>query len=695
MPKFNILVNQYQVRRGGMVLTVTSLLEVDGCPPVKLREERDNEDVPLRTGCRVWSCARLLAEWLARRSGGGDEDGAGPIVRGRDVLELGAGTGAVGLVCAALGASSVTMTDRDEATLSLMHTNARINGHYDASSSCEVCVQGLDWGDPATYIQGASYGLVVAADVLYLPEHCAALPDAVAAHLAPGGQIVVACGLRRAGLLDALVSALRSVGLDPSVDGETLGLDTKGGDERNRRAAAVTASEHVHDGEQISKAGGYVLVTAKAGADWTPPVRLSARAVADARRAREEEEEEEEGHEEGHEEVDRRRVRGEGNRAPSPRRSEEPKGGETTATAATGEEDRRGEPSEIDSDANSALGDFLDEFEDLDVDTDGPVRRVGPAAEDDETDLNTDENLPPYRVRASSAEVSTGEPSASTVAAAADSLARNGFVVLEAEDGTGLVPTDVIDSALDASEGYLRRLTAAAKGKGLRVDSDIFRFAEVCSRAKGGRRFDVTAERRRSGAGDTITLPPRPYPTADDESAATAATAAWDSLRMAADPWVTPTLAGSRLMVDDDGTGVSFGVTAVGCVTSLPSAPEQHFHADGRERGIVNVFVPLVDVPASMGPTHFRRGSHTWDHDSPYLTGDQRRIQERAEDVVPELSRGSVLMYDYRVFHRGGSNLSGDRMRPVAYVMYARDGTEDTWNFPDESVWDPDSTGAG
>ena len=341
------------------------------------------------------------------------------------------------------------------------------------------------------------------------------------------------------------------------------------------------------------------------------------------------------------------------------------------------------------------MGDFLDEFEDLDVDTDGPVRRVGPAAEDDETDLNTDENLPPYRVRASPAEVSTGEPSASTVAAAADSLARNGFVVLEAEDGTGLVPTDVIDSALDASEGYLRRLTAAAKGKGLRVDSDIFRFAEVCSRAKGGRRFDVTAERRRSGAGDTITLPPRPYPTADDESAATAATAAWDSLRMAADPWVTPTLAGSGMMVDDDGTGVSFGVTAVGCVTSLPSAPEQHFHADGRERGIVNVFVPLVDVPASMGPTHFRRGSHTWDHDSPYLTGDQRRIQERAEDVVPELSRGSVLMYDYRVFHRGGSNLSGDRMRPVAYVMYARDGTEDTWNFPDESVWDPGSTGAG
>ena len=160
-----------ELRRGGMVLTVTSLLEVDGCPPIKLREERDNEDVPLRTGCRVWSCARLLAEWLANRSGGGEDDGAGPIVVGRDVLELGAGTGAVGLTCAALGASSVTMTDRDEATLALMHTNARINGHYDASSTCEVCIQVLDWGDPATFIQGASYDLIVAADVLYLPEH--------------------------------------------------------------------------------------------------------------------------------------------------------------------------------------------------------------------------------------------------------------------------------------------------------------------------------------------------------------------------------------------------------------------------------------------------------------------------------------------------------------------------------------------
>ena len=682
-----------EVRRGGMVLTVTSLLEVDGCPPIKLREERDNEDVPLRTGCRVWSCARLLAEWLANRSGGGEDDGAGPIVVGRDVLELGAGTGAVGLTCAALGASSVTMTDRDEATLALMHTNARINGHYDASSTCEVCVQGLDWGDPATYIQGASYDLVVAADVLYLPEHCAALPDAVAAHLAPGGKVVVACGLRRRGLLDALVDSLRSVGLDPSVERETLGLDPSGGgDARNRRAAAVTASEHAHDGAQISAAGGYALVTAAAGADWKPPERLSARAVADAKRGKEEEER----NEAERNEADRPRGRGEGNRTPGARRSEEPKGGDcavASETATTREEDRGGDPGEIDSDANSAMGDFLDDFEDLGVDAGAPVMRTVPVADNDDDEDEVD-NLPPYRVHPSPAEVASGAPSASTIAAAADSLARNGFVVLEAEDGSGLVAPVCLDSALAASDGYLDRLLAAAKAKGLRVDSDIFRFAELCSRARGGRRFDVTAERRRCGNGGSITLPPRPYPASDDESAAAAATDAWERLRRAADPWVSPALLRSGFMVEDDGTGATFGVTAVGCVTSLPSAPEQHFHADGRERGIVNVFVPLVDVPASMGPTRFLRGSHAWDHDSPYLTREQRRAREGAEDVVPELRRGSVLMYDYRVFHRGGANLTGKR-RPMAYVMYARDGTEDTWNFPDESVWDPDSTGAG
>jgi 2-polyprenyl-3-methyl-5-hydroxy-6-metoxy-1,4-benzoquinol methylase len=289
-----------------MVLTVTTLLQVDGlATPIKLREARDHEDVPLRTGCRVWSAAVLLSEWLLAQNrredggvgGGGGDDPIAVAIAGKDVLELGAGTGAVGLVCAQLGARSITLTDRDEATLSLMHNNAQINGHYDAAATCEVCVCGLDWGDLSTYMTHR-FHVVVAADVLYLPEHCAALPAAAAAHLAPGGLLVVACGLRRAGLMERLVEEMVALGLSPNVDRRALALEEEGQegggdggggggggrgkdgrnggggggkDARVRSAAAVTAGEHAHDGAQIAAAGGYVLVTARAPMVGTYP----------------------------------------------------------------------------------------------------------------------------------------------------------------------------------------------------------------------------------------------------------------------------------------------------------------------------------------------------------------------------------------------------------------------------------------
>ena len=50
----------------------------------------------------VWPCSRVLVNYLDRTN----------TVQGRDVLELGAGCGIVGISCAALGAKSVLMTDR-------------------------------------------------------------------------------------------------------------------------------------------------------------------------------------------------------------------------------------------------------------------------------------------------------------------------------------------------------------------------------------------------------------------------------------------------------------------------------------------------------------------------------------------------------------------------------------------------------
>ena len=149
----------------------------------------------------------------------------------------------------------------------------------------------------------------------------------------------------------------------------------------------------------------------------------------------------------------------------------------------------------------------------------------------------------------------------------------------------------------------------------------------------------------------------------------------------------------AREQANGEKRDASAGVaTATGCVVALPRAPAQHFHADGRARGIANAFVPLVDVPENMGPTRFRRGSHAWDHDDPYPDRRARRLADAAEEAAPPLARGSVLLYDYRVMHAGGANASGVP-RPLVYVMRSRVGLEDTWNFPDTSIWDEEERG--
>ena len=53
----------------------------------------------------VWDSCPLVCEYLC------DEENVDALVRGRRVVELGAGTGMPGLVCSKLGAASVTLTD--------------------------------------------------------------------------------------------------------------------------------------------------------------------------------------------------------------------------------------------------------------------------------------------------------------------------------------------------------------------------------------------------------------------------------------------------------------------------------------------------------------------------------------------------------------------------------------------------------
>ena len=124
------------------------------------------------TGFRVWEAAPHLIEFL---------DTQRSLVQNRSVLELGAGTGAVGLAAAAFGARQVVLSDADStATLAGEHgweersrlatlaDNVQLNGERAAA----VSVEALRWGDEEHIAALASrhpmgFQTIVASDVLY------------------------------------------------------------------------------------------------------------------------------------------------------------------------------------------------------------------------------------------------------------------------------------------------------------------------------------------------------------------------------------------------------------------------------------------------------------------------------------------------------------------------------------------------
>ena len=169
-----------------------------------------------------------------------------------------------------------------------------------------------------------------------------------------------------------------------------------------------------------------------------------------------------------------------------------------------------------------------------------------------------------------------------------------------------------------------------------------------------------------------------------------------------------------------------------GCVTSLPGAAAQGWHADGSLDGLYNVFVPLVDLPAdnqNLGPTQFAPGTHLnregkarlqapvpgararWeiiggdgddvsdsstassssssssssgsgssgDGHSPGATANANWLVSSAP-----LKAGDLVVFDYRILHRGLANKTPNQVRSIFYVaLNAEPGSSgDTVNTP-------------
>ncbi|CAN3503901.1 protein-lysine N-methyltransferase Efm2p [Diutina catenulata] len=131
-------------------------------------------------GLKTWGASLVLAKrLLAQRYLEGS------------VLELGAGTGVVGLVCALQGHPTI-LTDLPEICGNLQH-NVTLNGLDNA------LVAPLDWTNHTSFTEqfpSQLYDTIVVADPIYSSQHPYWVSDTIFAFLKPGGRLLIEVPIR-------------------------------------------------------------------------------------------------------------------------------------------------------------------------------------------------------------------------------------------------------------------------------------------------------------------------------------------------------------------------------------------------------------------------------------------------------------------------------------------------------------------
>ncbi len=164
-------------------------------------------------GVVLWPAAIALAHDVATRA---------DALRGRRVLELGAGTGLPGIAAAAMGAH-VVQTDRQTLALAVCRRNVERNGLADRIAHREA--DWTLWDDPARY------DWILGSDILYSEPMHPHLRHVLDASLAPGGRVLLSDPFRKPSL--ELLEALEA-------DGWTITLSRWSvGEESSPRAIGV------------------------------------------------------------------------------------------------------------------------------------------------------------------------------------------------------------------------------------------------------------------------------------------------------------------------------------------------------------------------------------------------------------------------------------------------------------------------
>ena len=141
------------------------------------------------TGRVAWRALPALCAWLCT------DDGRTLITSARAVLELGAGLGTPGMLCARLGAETVTLTDGNSDVVADLRVSIRANDELEAFAHCTVNAEVLMFGKEYVVEAGAistTWPCVVASDVVYSASSAGGVLETIEALLAENGQFILA-----------------------------------------------------------------------------------------------------------------------------------------------------------------------------------------------------------------------------------------------------------------------------------------------------------------------------------------------------------------------------------------------------------------------------------------------------------------------------------------------------------------------
>jgi len=124
--------------------------------------------------------------------------------------------------------------------------------------------------------------------------------------------------------------------------------------------------------------------------------------------------------------------------------------------------------------------------------------------------------------------------------------------------------------------------------------------------------------------------------------------------------------------------GSKYFVEKAGKIESSPGSVAQRWHMDTPHlfsnsvqlpAHSLNCFIAMCDlIPFSNGPTEFQLKTHI-----------KANIAEPKTTAFAGMKKGSIVIYDTRILHRGGPNNSQE-MRPLIYLTFSRAWFRDVIN---------------